>query len=238
MFLAPCTLPLVPGYLGFISGVSLSELQDKSKSKKVRLKIILNGLFFVIGFSLVFIILGTTAGFLGRLLLMNKLWLSRLGGIFVIIFGLYMMNIFKISILQKERRFKIPMIFERGKPLNSLILGFVFALGWTPCVGPIVGSILTLAAASATVKEGAFLLFVFSLGLAIPFMIVAALISWFLKYLNRISGVLNIISIIGGAFLVFLGILMLTDSLSIWMDIFFKIFNFMHWDYGTYYNLF
>src|SRR3989344_8790592 len=135
MFLAPCTLPLVPGYLGFISGVSLTDLQDKKKSKKIRFKIILNGLFFVIGFSLVFITLGTTAGFLGRLLLQYKIWLARIGGIFVIIFGLYMMNVFKMGFLQRDFRIKMPTIFERGKPVNSLILGATFAFGWTPCVG-------------------------------------------------------------------------------------------------------
>jgi len=228
-FLAPCTLPLVPGYLGFISGVSLSELEDKDKSKKIRFKIFLNGLFFVIGFSLVFIILGTTAGFLGRLLLKYKIWLARIGGIFVIIFGLYMLNVFKINFLQRDFRIKMPTIFERGKSVNSLILGATFAFGWTPCVGPIVGSILTLAASEATVAQGAFLLFVFSLGLAVPFLAVAALISYFIRYMKKISKFLNIISFIGGIFFVLLGILMLTDSLLLWTELFFKIFSFIHY---------
>lgn len=229
-FLAPCTLPLVPGYLGFISGISLADLQDKKKSKKVRWKIILNGLFFVTGFSVVFIIFGTAAGLIGNSLIQHKLWLGRIGGIFVVIFGLFMMNIIKIPALNKERKFKIPFIFERGKPLNSFILGTVFAFGWTPCIGPILGSILTLATVSATVGQGAFLLFIFSLGLALPFMIIAILISWAVKYLKKLSSLLNIISVIGGLFLVFLGILLITDSLSIWVTFFFKIFNFMNYD--------
>lgn len=229
-FLAPCTLPLVPGYLGFISGVSLADLKNKSKAKKIRFKIILNGLFFVIGFSLVFISLGITAGFFGRLLLEYKPWLSRIGGIFVIIFGLYMMNVFHIPAFQKERRFKMPTVFERGKPINSLILGAVFAFGWSPCIGPILGSILTLAAISTTVNQGAFLLLVFSLGLAIPFILVAVFISWFIKYLHGISKFLNVISFIGGVFLVFLGVLMVTNSLTLWMTFFFQMFDFLHYN--------
>lgn len=230
MFLAPCTLPLIPAYLGFISGVSLADLQDKAKSKKVRFKIFLNGLFFVLGFSLVFIILGTAAGFLGMSLVQHKMWLARIGGIFVVLFGLFMMNIIKIPALNKERKFKIPFIFERGKPFNSLILGSVFAFGWTPCVGPVLGSVLTLAAVSATVGQGAFLLFIFSLGMAVPFMVIAVLIGWSVKYLSKLSKVLNIISFVGGVFLVFLGILMMTDSLSIWVTFFFQIFDFMYYD--------
>ena len=194
MFLAPCTLPLVPAYLGFISGVSLIDLQDKAKSKRVRLKIFLNGLFFVIGFSLVFIVLGTAAGFIGMSLVQHKMWLGRIGGIFVILFGLFMMNIVKIPVFSKEKRLKIPFIFERGKPLNSLILGSVFAFGWTPCIGPVLGSILTLAAVSATVGQGAFLLFIFSLGMAVPFMVIAVLIGWSVKYLSKLTKVLNVIS--------------------------------------------
>src|SRR3989338_1115828 len=230
MFLAPCTLPLIPAYLGFISGVSLIDLEDSKKSKGIRLKILLNGLFFTIGFSLVFIILGTAAGFIGMSLGQHKMWLARVGGIFVIIFGIFMMNIIKIPALNKERKFKIPFIFERGKPLNSLILGSVFAFGWTPCVGPVLGAILTLAAISATVGQGAFLLFIFSLGMAVPFMIIAVLIGWSVKYLKKLSKVLNIISFIGGIFLVFLGILMLTDSLELWATFFLKLFGFIHYD--------
>ena len=211
-FLAPCTLPLVPGYLGFISGVSLKDLDDPVQKKKIRWKIFLNGLFFVIGFSLIFIFLGTLAGLGGQALFPYKIWFSRLGGIFVIIFGLFMLNVVKIPLFSKSAQIKVPFdklraglpFFQRGKTINSLLLGSAFGLGWTPCVGPILGSVLTLAASGGTVVQGAFLLSVFSLGLAIPFLIVALSISSASAYLHKISKYLNIISAIGGVFLIFL----------------------------------
>jgi len=142
-FLAPCTLPLVPGYLGFISGVSLEDLKYQERSRQVRWKIFLNGLFFILGFSIVFIILGSLVGVAGNILSPWRIWLSRLGGIFVILFGLLMMKVLKIPFLAREFRFRAPTFFERGKALNSLILGSAFGLGWTPCVGPVLGTILT-----------------------------------------------------------------------------------------------
>lgn len=229
-FLAPCTLPLVPGYLGFISGVSLEDLNDPTKTKRARWKIFLNGLFFIIGFSAIFILLGTLAGLGGRALFAYRIWLSRIGGIFVIIFGLFMLNLLKIPLLSQEVRIKTPNLFKRGKALNSLVLGSAFGLGWTPCVGPILGSVLTLAAAGETVGQGAFLLSVFSLGLAIPFLIIALGIGSASAYLNKISKYLNIISAIGGIFLIFLGILLFTNKLGVWIAYFYQWFNFINYD--------
>lgn len=229
-FLAPCTLPLVPGYLGFISGASLDDLKDPEKAGKARKKIFLNGLFFVIGFSLVFIVLGSLAGFAGRSLIQYRFWLSRIGGVFVIVFGLFMMGVLKLPFLTKERQLHVPSIFQRGKPFNSFILGFAFALGWTPCVGPILGSILTLAAVSSTVGQGAILLAVFSLGLAVPFLIIAVGIGWASQHLNKISKYLNAISFIGGIFLVFLGILLVTNSFAVWISYFYRFFSFINYD--------
>jgi len=229
-FLAPCTLPLVPGYLGFISGVSLEDLKDPTKTKRVRLKIFLNGLFFVIGFSAVFIVLGTLAGLGGQALFAYRIWLSRIGGVFVIIFGLFMLNVLKIPFLNKATQIKIPAFFQRGKTLNSLLLGSAFGLGWTPCVGPILGAILTLAAAGGTVGQGTLLLSVFSLGLAIPFLVIALGIGSASAYLNKISKYLNIVSVIGGLFLIFLGILLLTDQFNIWTGYFYQLFDFINYD--------
>ncbi len=230
-FLAPCTLPLVPGFLGFISGVSLSDLKDEEKQKKARLKIFLTGLFFMVGFSIVFITLGTLVGFIGATVLAPyRLWLGRIGGIFVIIFGLFMMNVIKIPILAQEKRWNMPTIFERGNPANSLILGSAFAFGWTPCVGPILGAILTLAAVSTTALDGAILLAVFSLGLAIPFLAIALGISSAAQYLNKISKYLNAVSVAGGAFLIFLGILLVTDSMGAWISFFFRTFDFINYE--------
>lgn len=229
-FLAPCTLPLVPGYLGFISGVSGEDLNDPSKIRSARWKIFLNGLFFIVGFSAVFILLGMLAGLGGQALFPYRVWLGRVGGVFVILFGLFMLNILKIPFLSKEVQIKTPSFFKRGKALNSLVLGSAFGLGWTPCVGPILGSILTLAAAGGTVGQGALLLSVFSLGLAIPFLVIALSISSASAYLNRVSKYLNVVSAIGGVFLIFLGVLLLTDKLGIWISYFYRLFDFINYD--------
>lgn len=176
-FLAPCTLPLVPGYLGFISGVSLKDLQDPGKARRVRFKIFLNGLLYVIGFSTVFIILGSLFGLGGQALTKYRVVLAEVGGVLVILFGIFMLGIFnKLTIfkyLSAERQFNPVRRLTPGNPFSSLIFGATFAFGWTPCVGPILGSVLLLASASATVLEGAFLLLVFSLGLAVPFLLIA-----------------------------------------------------------------
>jgi len=184
-FLAPCTLPLVPGYLSFISGSSMDDLRDPTKQKKAKIKIFFNGFFFILGFSAVFVILGTLAGFAGAAFAPYRLWLAAIGGMLVIIFGLFMMGALRLSFLAVEHQLKIPSVFGRGKPLNSLVLGSAFGFGWTPCVGPILGSILLLASSTTTAFQGAIMLSVFSVGLAIPFLLVAAGVGSASKHIAR-----------------------------------------------------
>lgn len=229
-FLAPCTLPLVPGYLGFISGVSLSDLKNPGKIKTARRKIFLNGLFYVIGFSVVFITLGSLFGLGGGALVKYRLWLSRLGGLLIIFFGLFMLKILKPPFLNREKHLVNIKFLKSGRPGSSLLFGATFAFGWTPCIGPILGSILTLAASRATVGQGMFLLVIFSLGLAAPFLIIAAGIGSASTYLSKLNKYLNLISIIGGVFLVFLGVLLLTDNLIVWTSYFYRIFGFIHYE--------
>ncbi len=230
-FLAPCTLPLVPGYLGFISGAALDDLQDPAKSGKTRWKIFLNGLFFIIGFSVVFVILGTLIGFVGATVLAPyRIWLGRIGGVFVVIFGLFMLNILKMPFLARERQFSVPPLFERGRPLNSLILGSTFAFGWTPCVGPILGSILLLASTSTTALEGGLLLTVFSLGLAVPFLAIALGIGKASRYIQNFARYLNIVSFIGGVLLIFLGILLMTGNVALLISWGYRLFDFINYD--------
>lgn len=230
-FLAPCTLPLVPAYLGFISGVSSDDLRDPAKAKRARLKIFLNGLSFVIGWSLVFIVLGTLVGFIGGALLAPyRLWLGRIGGIFVIIFGLFMLNVLKIPFLAREWQPRVPAIFQRGRAVNSLILGSAFGVGWTPCVGPILGSVLLLASTSATAGQGAVLLAVFSTGLAMPFLAIAAGVGSASRLIERFSGTLKVVSIIGGLFLIGLGILLLTNRSSILISSGYQLFRFINYE--------
>ncbi len=228
-FLAPCTLPLVPGYLGFISGVSLEDLKDPTKVKLARAKIFWNGIFYVIGFSLIFIVLGSLFGIVGSALGQYRIWLSRIGGIFVILFGLFLMNILKLSFFQGEKQFRVSFL-KPGSPLSSFIFGASFAFGWTPCVGPILGSILLLASTSATIAQGAFLLTIFSAGLAVPFLLVALGIGRATESLNKITKYLNVISIIGGAFLIFLGILLLTNKFGFWISYFYRLFKFINYE--------
>lgn len=229
-FLAPCTLPLVPGYLGFVSGVSAQDLQDPLKSKSARRKIFLNGLLFVIGFSLIFILLGSLFGLGGSALAHYRIWLSRIGGIFVILFGLFMIGVLRLPFLNVEKNIGRIKALKPGNPASSLIFGATFAFGWTPCVGPILGSILTLAAASATVGQGAFLLSIFSLGLAVPFLIIAAGIGSASNYISKLSRYLNVISVVGGLFLIFLGILLFTNKLGVWIAYFYQWFDFINYE--------
>ena len=228
-FLAPCTLPLVPGYLGFISGVSS---EDKNQTQ-TRRKVFLNGVFYVLGFSLVFITLGILFGLLGFVAGPYRVWFSRVGGIFVIIFGLYLTGVLKLSFLnflQSEKRLNFTRHLKPGHPVSSLIFGATFAFGWTPCVGPILGSILALAAAKTTVLQGGFLLLVFSAGLAVPFLLVALGIGSAAQYIQKIQKYLKAISIIGGLLLVIMGVLLLTDQFGAWVSFFYQNFNILNYE--------
>lgn len=228
-FLAPCTLPLVPGYLSFISGVSAEEVKDEAKLRSVRKKIFFNGLMYVIGFSAVFIFFGTLAGFAGAAFAPFRIWLTRIGGAFVILFGLLMLGAVRFSFLTKEHQFRLPLL-KQGKPVNSLILGSAFAFGWTPCVGPILASILFLASTSATIIKGAALLFIFSIGLAIPFLLIALGVGSAIRVIHRITPLLNVISIIGGIFLIFLGALLLTGNFALLISYGYSIFRFIEYE--------
>lgn len=229
-FLAPCTLPLVPAYLGFISGVSSDDLKDPEKAKSARRKIIKNGFAFVIGFSIIFIAFGTLAGLLGQGLAEYQSILTKVGGVFVIMFGLLMLGVFRIPFLQIDKKIKTPAFIKVGSTPSSLIIGSIFALGWTPCVGPILGSILLLASTSSTAFQGAFLLAVFSAGLAVPFIIIAFAFSSATKYISAITKYMTWISAVGGIFLILLGILLLTDNFDLLIQYGFKLFKVFEYD--------
>lgn len=229
-FLAPCTLPIVPAYLGFISGVDQEALKDPSRARVARRKIFFNGLAFIAGFSILFIAFGILVGFAGSALAPYRLWLARIGGILVILFGLFMLGLFKLPFFQTDKRIAVPKWLTLGKPSSSLFIGGTFALGWTPCVGPILGSILLLAGTSGTALQGGFMLTVFSLGLALPFLVIATAFSRATVYIERFSKYLKWVSIIGGVFLILLGLLLATDNFGLTIQYGYEWFDFIDYD--------
>lgn len=228
-FLAPCTFPLVPGYIGFISGSSAKELKDPKKYPQAHKRAVKNGFMYVLGFSLVFILLGSIFGAFGSLLFQYRPLLTKIGGACIIFFGLFMMHVFDskhLAFLNQTKRFAFPNVLRPGHPSSSFIFGMTFAFGWTPCIGPILGTILLLASTSGTVLQGILLLFVFSLGLGIPFLLIAWGIGKAGVYIQKMSKYLNWISFLGGALLVLIGILLLTDNMVYWVAQFQGIFGF------------
>lgn len=213
MFLAPCTLPLVPGYLAFISGVSLDTL--KTNPRAARRAISRNACAFVIGFSVVFTIFGMLAGLLGAYATAWRDELSTLGGVCIVLFGCLMLGALSMSYFEKEMRLPLPAGVQPGHPVSSGLIGAIFALGWTPCVGPILASILLLATTSTTILTGGFLLAVFSLGLAIPFILTALAYSYAEGFIARFAWLSSSISVLGGVCLVCLGLLMIISDLSV-----------------------
>ncbi|MDC0353104.1 cytochrome c biogenesis protein CcdA [Candidatus Pelagibacter sp.] len=217
-FLSPCVLPLIPGYVSFISGQSLQEIL---KSKRIN---ILPLILFCFGFSTVFIILGASASFLGQTLLQNSEILRIIAGIIIIIFSLQLVGVINIPYLNFEKRFDAR---ESRNILFPYIIGLAFGFGWTPCIGPILGSILALASIEETLSRAILLLSFYSLGLAIPFVLSGYLIQKFLLFSKNFKKNINIISKIGGVILLITGILILTNQLQAIGFYIIKIFPFM-----------
>lgn len=206
-FFSPCILPLIPAYLSFITGISVDKLQESESAAGVSKnlwKFLGETLLFILGFSFVFISLGASATMLGNFIFENRRLINIIGGIIIIIFGLQVAGVFNIKYLQYERRFHL-----KSKPvhkLGSFVIGFVFALGWTPCIGPILGSILTLASTKETVSQGIMLLSFYSIGLAIPFIFTSIFIGWVLGSFSKIKKHFRLISALAGILLIFIGI--------------------------------
>ncbi len=206
-FLSPCVLPLIPSYVGYLTGMSVEEVERRRGTA------VLHGLWFVAGFSLVFVLLGAAASAVGNLLRDYQVWLGRVGGVLLILFGVYLLGILRPAFLMRERRIELAR-----KPLGyfgSGVVGFTFGAAWTPCIGPILGGILTLAATQAGLGRGVALLAVYALGLGVPFLLTALALDRFLVWFQRFRPYIVWVDRIAGAMLIVLGILLVTDSFTL-----------------------
>ncbi len=206
-FLSPCVLPLIPSYVSFITGLSIDDVQ---RSRRVTLS---HSLLFIAGFSIVFLALGATATVLGQMFVRNREWVGRIGGVLVIVLGLYLLGAFNIGVFARDRR-----VHFANKPLGyfgTFLVGMAFAAGWTPCIGPILGGVLTYTASSADLNRGLVLLLAYSLGLAVPFLLAALMIDRFMDLFQRYRGALIWISRASGVLLILVGILMITGSMTV-----------------------
>ena len=204
-FLSPCVLPLIPGYISYISGSSLNDLIEKKKINLIPM------ILFTLGFSLVFIIFGAASTFLGQVLLQNSYELRIFAGLLIVLFSLHIIGIINLKFLNYEKRIQT----KSNKNLYSpILIGMAFAFGWTPCIGPILGSILVLASTEESINQGIFLLISYSLGLALPFVLSGYLIQKFLIFSKNFKKNISLVSKIGGIILLITGILILTNQLQ------------------------
>ena len=205
-FLSPCVLPLVPSYLGFLTGMTLPEVEARRRFA------LIHAVLFVSGFSAVFVLLGASATALGRALNYHQVWVQRIGGALIVVFGLICLGVIANPLLSRERRIQL-----EHRPvgyLGSILVGMAFAAGWTPCIGPVLGGILGLAATSVHVERGMLLLAVYSAGLAVPFLLAAIAVERFLRWFQRFRPLLPWVMRISGAMLVLVGLLLMTGEFT------------------------
>jgi len=211
-FVSPCVLPLIPAYISFISGVSLEELMSSENKGEATKKVAINSLFFILGFSLVFIALGASASFVGQFIASNKGLLEKIAAVIIIIFGIHLTGVFRIKWLDYEKKVDV-----KRKPMGvigAFVMGLAFSFGWTPCIGPILGAILAMAAVQETVRRGMLLLVVYSLGLGIPFFLSGIFINLFFSAFGKIRRYFKLIEILSGVLLIVIGIFIFTGQLG------------------------
>ena len=214
-FLSPCVLPLVPSYLSFVTGMSLEDMQEGIERRRV----LVHSALFVTGFTVIFVLLGAGASFIGSFLLYNSDWIARIGGVIIILFGLHLMGVFQLMPLLSEKR-----VHMADKPVGyagTLMVGVAFGAGWTPCIGPLLGAIMTMAASQEHLGTGMLLLFVYAMGLAVPFMAAAIALERFLRVFTRFRRFLPAVQKFAGALLIVLGLLLVTGSfvlLAAWLN--------------------
>jgi cytochrome c-type biogenesis protein len=210
-FLSPCVLPLVPGYVSLISGVGVEQL--KTQESHLLRKVMLNSIAFILGFSVVFITLGAVATEVSQMLARYRSILAQIAGVVIILFGLHLTGVFKIKALYTDAR--LHNVKGSSTAWGAFVIGFAFAFGWTPCVGPVLTVILTFAAAQDSITKGVMLLAVYSMGLAVPFLLTALLLERFLKFYSRFRAHMHAIEVTSGALLIALGVLLVIGRFTI-----------------------
>ena len=210
-FLSPCVLPLVPGYVSLISGAGLDEL--KSPQGRLMRRVLVNSVGFILGFSVVFVTLGAISTEIGQLAARYKHTLSIVAGVVIILFGLHLTGIFKIKALYADAR--LHSVKGSSTPIGAFIIGFAFAFGWTPCLGPILTAILTIAGEQDRVAKGIFLLAIYSLGLAVPFLLTSLLMERFLKFYSRFRSHMHALEVASGGLLMALGVLLVLGRFTL-----------------------
>lgn len=225
-FVSPCVLPLIPGYIAFISGISTTNL--KNQSRKNTLKIIYTSVIFVLGFATVFMLLGLSASAIGKVLTQYKDILTRIAGILIIIFGLFILGVVNIPLFYQEKRFQIK---RRSLSFFSIyLLGAAFAFGWTPCIGPILSSILLYASTTENLRKGVILLAIYSLGLGIPFIVTGVLFNKLIGVFNWIKRHYRLVNYFSGGLLIAMGVLLIIDRFA-YVSTFFQRFIPINWQY-------
>jgi cytochrome c-type biogenesis protein len=212
-FISPCVLPLIPGYLSFVSGVSMEEFRTGTATTASKRRLLVASLAFVAGFSLVFIALGASASAIGAFLMNRLPLLGKIAGILIVIFGLHTMGVFRLRVLDTEKR-----VQTQRKPaglVGAMLVGVAFAFGWTPCIGPILGTILVMAGRKETIGEGVALLTVYSAGLGIPFLLTSLAVNRFFRASARLRKHYHAIEVASGALLIAIGVLIFTNQFTI-----------------------
>jgi cytochrome c-type biogenesis protein len=213
-FISPCVLPLVPSYLSYITGLSVENLAKVEERERFKSAIILNALLFIAGFSTVFIAFGASASLIGQVLYEYQDVIRKVGGILIIIFGLYLLGILKLHIFTTERR----LVHFESRPVGyvgSFLIGTAFAAGWTPCVGPVLGTILAYASTTESMSGGVMLLSAYSFGLGLPFFLTAFGMDTFLSYFKSLRSYLGGVTFVSGGLLVLVGLMIFTDSVTL-----------------------
>ena len=211
-FLSPCVLPLVPGYISIISGFSLDQLKDEQQKSTLRRTLLINSVMFIIGFSITFMAEGASASWIGQVVALRMRLLYRLAGLIIIVFGVHLLGIVKINFLYRDKRFH--NIEKPRGVVGALVLGLAFAFGWTPCIGPILAGILTMASTKETVGAGVAMLAVYSMGLGIPFLLTSLGVNQFLAFYGRFKRHFRAVEMASGALVIAVGVLILTNNLS------------------------